>query len=492
MIPPTIQNSTRKCSINNSNRKYQKLVRIGLTLFLLSVAFLLSIQNLFLKPKTAIDIETQNRISREVSKQQHTLDRSSNSTGDSSSNTNNHKENPVHSITVDEFLKFKLHPKQFSKYQHPFPCLSKESSSSTSSSSNNDNGFGIQYIKVFKTASSTVAHIVKYIATTRGKCREYSKHAAAHTFPHLQSGKSNSHIGSGNSTSMSITSTTSTIRTKSNQPNSFLFTFVREPTKRAVSDFFYTKVTQANQTVNLQNFKTGCCRSKQGLNGQAGFQLAYISTDSLLPEYTFVDVNLDDYTEMDDDKNVSVQNHTNESYSNSSSMIRIKHPEKLLRRINHVFDVYDFIGVSDRLNESLVALSFLLNLSITEIAYVSYRQSGSYLEVPNKKCVKIVPAEVSPDVKEYLKTEEWAAVTAADKLLHRTAMEALDNTIENVIGRDLFEERLSEYKELIQLMKECNEICSSTCSSDGEYREATTCRPCMNEKRKQWKIERNS
>lgn len=334
------------------------------------------------------------------------------------------------SMSPDEFQNFKIESKQFEIFGHPFPCLHKN---------NTEPGTGFRYIKVYKTASSTVAHIVKYIADKRGSCKEFSNHAAAHEFSDLHGWR----------------------RTK-NQHKSFLFTFVREPTKRAVSDFFYTRVTQGGKDVNLSNFKEGCCRPQHELNGQSGFQLAYISTDERLPEYTFW---------------------------HSDDPLVVQKPYLLKQRVNNVFESYDFVGVSDRLNESLVALSFLLDLDLTEIVYVSYRESGSF-EAINKKCIKLVKAEVTPDIEEYLKTDEWKAITAGDKLLHRTANDALDNTINNVIGRDKFEERLLDYEDLVTFMKACGEECSSACTTDGEYRGETSCRPCMTEKRKQWKGQR--
>lgn len=334
--------------------------------------------------------------------------------------------NTFDSIRPSDFASMTLDPKQFQKFNHQFPCIDK-------SSKQKEGGVGFHYIKVHKTASSTVAHIVKYISNRRGRCLEYSNHAPAHEFQGL-------------------------LNRARNQNNSYLFTFVREPTKRAVSDFFYRKVTQDREEVNLENFQNGCCRSKQGLNGQAGYQLAYISTDEKLPEYTFW---------------------------NDSDPNKVQNPKLLLRRINNVFDTYDFIGVSERLNESLVVLSFLLDLSITEIVYVSYRQSGSYLEI-NKRCIKIVESHVTSDIEDYVETEEWKAKTAGDKLLHETVMAALDNTIDNVIGREMFQARLKEYEALLKSMAKCETVCSSSCTNTGEYRGAISCRPCMNQVRKEW------
>lgn len=416
-----------------------KSTKFGATV-LIGLALTLSLNNILLRPDASFD---------DVETKRTSMQTNTNADSDVTNMINQINSNYTSSfsttdgtmVSVHQFLNgtTQIQPKQFEKYNHTFPCLPK---SYSSSNEGNDKPTGLYYIKVFKTASSTVAHIVKYIANKRGSCKEHSDHAAAHTL--FTEHKLHHH--------------------KPNQPKSFLFTFIREPTKRAVSDFFYRKVTQEGEEVNLDNFKNGCCRTHQNLDGQAGFQLAYISLMQRLPEYTFW---------------------------NNSHPTMIQQPNALLERVNNVFDSYDFVGVSDRLNESLVALSFILNLSLSEIAYVSYRQSGSYLEV-QKKCVKIVKPQLTKDVEEFLNTDEWKAMIAGDTLLHKAANIALDRTIDNVIGRDTFVERLREYESLIELMKECGEECSSTCSTDGLYREATSCRPCMNSMRSKWNMERNS
>jgi hypothetical protein len=331
-------------------------------------------------------------------------------------------------MTPDQFLKTTMEPKHFTKYQHNFPCFPNKSSY--------EENVGLFYIKVFKTASSTVSHIIKKISRKRGGCVEHSSHAAAHTY-NLQN------------------------RTKD---QSFLFTFIREPTKRAVSNFFYFQVTQKKVDINVDNFKAGCCQSKLKLNGQAGFQLAYISTQERLPQYSFW---------------------------NSNDPEKIHNPYTLVDRVNEVFSSYDFIGVSERFNESIVILSFLLNLTLDEIKYVTRKQSGSYVYLPRKKkCVKSVKSQLTTELEQYLQSSEWKAITAGDSLLHRTALEALDHTIDNVIGRDTFQNRLSEYESMMELIQECDEKCLC-CSEDGKYREPVSCRSCMDQARSKWKIERN-
>ena len=417
------------------NRKLptlKRLIRAGGVAISIGIAYICFLQHLFIYPNTnsfkyniynhdPLRNDEQNLTNKDLGTRQ-IIDDNEKTNNTSFNTTTRFRTNPNNSdrMKADQFLKLKIKSKQFSKYHHDFPCFPQ-------SYEEEKEATGVYYIKVFKTASSTVSHIVKYIANKR-HCKQHSDHAAAHTFYSLRN-------------------------RKTNQAKSFLFTFIREPTKRAVSDFFFQKVTGENKEVNLYNFQNGWRRSIHKLDGQAGYQLAYISTEQKLPEYLFW---------------------------NSSDPEMIQHPSHLLDRLNNVFNSYDFIGVSERLNESLVVLSFILDLSLNEIVYLSYRQSGSsYMEI-KKKCVKLAKAHLPEDVEVYLKTDEWEAITAGDRMLHRTAIEALDRTIDNVIGRDIFERRMKKYEALLELMKECEEECSSFCSKDGEYRETVSCLPCMN------------
>ena len=329
-----------------------------------------------------------------------------------------------------------LPPKQFNIYPYHFPCIQ---SSNIPNRERKKGGLGLHYIKVYKTASSTLARIVARTAHSHGKdCIYYNSHAESHTFSNLHY-RNHDHDHNHH------------------DKDSFLFTFVRDPTKRAISDFGWKSVSQLGKEVNLSNFKDGCCRSTHKLNGQAGFQLAYISNDERLPEYTFWNSTLD-----------------NE---------KVQHPKLLSERIDHVFTSYDFIGVTERLDESLVVFSFLLNLKLRDMLYISSKHSddGGYVDLHkgNKdRCIKISKPELTKDITNYLETEEWKARTAGDKLLHLTAMKTLDNTIDNVIGREKFEKQMKTFEALLESVgKKCGKKCSK-CSSSGEYVGDKECKSC--------------
>ncbi len=347
------------------------------------------------------------------------------------SSNNNNIDNQSFGMSPEMFANITVPPKQFNIYKHDFPCISK---TSTLKDNDSSGGGGLHYVKVYKTASSTISHVTKKIAMKHGSdCLYHNSHAGAYTFENLQN------------------------RMVNNQNGTFLFTFVRDPTERAISDFFWRSITQEGSDVNISTFKKSCCRKSQALNGQSGFQLAYISVDERLPEYTF--------------------------WNRTVDANKVQHPALLLERVTNVFDSYDFIGVTERLDESLVVLSFLLDLSLSEISYVSYKHAndGQYVGITHHnqvRCYKVRKSELSMDIKNYIESSQWKARTAGDLLLHKTAMRTLDNTINEVIGRKAFEKRLSMFQLMQNKMKLCESLCLA-CSDTGKYKGREHCAKCV-------------
>jgi hypothetical protein len=100
------------------------------------------------------------------------------------------------------------------------------------------------------------------------------------------------------------------------------------------------------------------------------------------------------------------------------------------------------------MDESLVALSMLLNIPVTDVLISSSKVAGSSYFMRYGKCVKLVKAFVSPAVKEHLESKTWLAQNYGDTLLHMTVNKSLDLTIDQSLGRANFDLKLSEYKRL--------------------------------------------
>ena len=313
-------------------------------------------------------------------------------------------------------------------YEHDFPCFLDSKDGAM------DHGHGLWYIKVHKTASTTMANVVENIAATHGD-GETPCFNRRHHIPAYESRGLDNHV--------------------KNSPKSFLLSIVRDPSSRAISDYMYSSVTMKGK-IGAQYIK-GCCRNQFELQGLSGYQAGFMAPGEKLPEYTFWDPKSPEY---------------------------IQNPKQLLAQLEGLFDKYDFIGASEKLNESLVILSFSLNLKLTDIAYQTFRNSaneyiqGGGLQNQNQ-CFKNVSKEVgvTPDVVEFMNSKEWKARSAGDKLLHEAVLKALDNTIDNVIGREKFQTRLDQFNKLQDSLAVCEKDCE-VCSPEGEFRDMSTDQAC--------------
>jgi hypothetical protein len=143
----------------------------------------------------------------------------------------------------------------------------------------------------------------------------------------------------------------------------------------------------------------------------------------------------------------------------------------------------------ERMNESLVALKLLLNLTLEEILYVKpSRTSGSFSNGPRtdkdwRPCIYLIPSFLTSSMKTYFygntntntnsnsKTtrtssnkndnvingnEHWIEFIKGDLLLYQAVNKSLDRTINEIFGRELFDTHLKEF-ELAQ--KYANTIC---------------------------------
>ena len=353
---------------------------------------------------------------------QHTVPNSQ----ESESNSNGSLNLITHDAFIDANHNDLVLLQPYKKYQYDFPCIHQDEQNQ------NDNRVGITFVKVFKCASTTVHDIAYRLARKRGHCKVFGKHAFAYT------------LGLQN-------------RDKS---KSYLFSFIRDPTARAISNFYYHGVTMASLENTLENLKqvgSGATKlNETKLRGVGGFILAFLSTQRDIPEYSFW---------------------------NQTHPTLVQNPQLLVSSIEKIIEEYDFIGVAERLGESLVALSFLLDLKVEEIVTVSARTSGSYTKKANEdNCVKIVKPSLTQEMTSYLDSDEWKASTAGDRLLHKIVNARLDNVIDQVIGRNAFESRLLEYNQLMEKVQICANQCS-VCSIDGELRSPKSvgkeCEKCM-------------
>jgi hypothetical protein len=107
----------------------------------------------------------------------------------------------------------------------------------------------------------------------------------------------------------------------------------------------------------------------------------------------------------------------------------------LIQWLEHnITTTYDFIGVTERFDESLAVMVILWKLEPTDVIVMSAKQSGGYDDAGETgQCTRIVkPSPPSPAVKRYWSTEH--AVDNVDFLLWEVANRSLEKTIDR-LGR---------------------------------------------------------
>ena len=244
-------------------------------------------------------------------------------------------------------------------------------------------------------------------------------------------------------------------------PLSYLWTFVRDPSSRAMSRVARTlskpetKPTRSNSTKRALNISTVLQTLKTSRDvqfgaismGRGGFQLQY----SML---TIID---------------------KWSAWNTSDPTRIINPRQVQRHVQQVIEGYDFIGVVERLDESLVALQLLLGLETSDILHFSSHTSPLYerRQVPKKADTFVCQQpldwrplmKANPSLQSYLTSPEWFAENYGDYLLYQAANQSLDRTIMR-LGLDVFSIALKEFRSLQQ---HAHEVCHPIfpCSLNG-------------------------
>eukprot|EP00956_Cyclotella_meneghiniana_P029181 scaffold70042_cov56-Cyclotella_meneghiniana.AAC.1 len=214
---------------------------------------------------------------------------------------------------------------------------------------------------------------------------------------------------------------------------SYLWTFLREPTKRTISHFFFDEVSRYKREPH----------------------------DSLMKKYM-----------MSPGRRYY--------YFNEFSLTSKYHA----KAIPQILDMYDFIGIVERFDESLVVLKLLLGLEYQDILYLSAKSSGGYDDgVSYRKsssllgwdgggkgkgtCVYIVPSFVSPGMKTWLESSTWKNHMSDQNALYAAAYQSLDRTIDK-LGKELVAEQLVEFKRRLKIAQEiCTNQTVFLCSDAG-------------------------
>lgn len=233
--------------------------------------------------------------------------------------------------------------------------------------------------------------------------------------------------------------------------NSFLLAPLRDPAERALSRLWFSELSRHSHSLEEDHLGPHMIEWLQTRtsyqhgtvsDGQGGFQIRYASLHEI-----------DEWSAWRPEQPHVVYN--------VSSII--EHVRKITER-------YDLLLLSERMDESLVILSFLMGLEVSDILVVPSKHSGQnwYYSRSKNECWPMVKGKTPAIVYAYLSSDEWRAANYGDYLLHSLVNQSLDLTIDS-IGRERFDASMLEYQ---RLKKSVLEVCSDRvhypCSNEGE------------------------
>jgi len=175
--------------------------------------------------------------------------------------------------------------------------------------------------------------------------------------------------------------------------HSFAWSIVREPTSRAIDDYFQFISRNEDAESNFQTFR----RFFRNATGAVSFYVRSLST-SLVSDRTY---------EIED--------------------------------VRSILRSYDFLGVAEREDESIVALQLILNLETSDVLYLSSEVSccGATLNSTERS----LPLKAD----EYLASSEYKERVYMDEIFYQKVNQSLDLTIENF--GTTFDRALAKFRE---------------------------------------------
>lgn len=127
-------------------------------------------------------------------------------------------------------------------------------------------------------------------------------------------------------------------------------------------------------------------------------------------------------------------------------ILKLKKFDTRQEEIEHLIQNYDFIAISERMEESLVVLSMILKVPLADVVVLNSKQSGGYDDGRSRRgCVKLKLKWTTPQIDDYLAGDFLQ--DNYDFILYQAANVSLDNTID-ALGRDLVVAGVQSYREL--------------------------------------------
>lgn len=147
-----------------------------------------------------------------------------------------------------------------------------------------------------------------------------------------------------------------------------------------------------------------------------------------------------------------------------------------------LLESYDFLGVSERMEETLAVLKIILNLEIQDVLYLpipkataTTSENADYYDIWGKAgCRVVLKPEIPLELKEWFHSEDFEALVEADVMFYKAVNASLDKTIAE-LGRDLVDKTVKQIQQAQKLAeKECQHV-RFPCAPNGEVQNETDC-----------------
>ena len=138
--------------------------------------------------------------------------------------------------------------------------------------------------------------------------------------------------------------------------------------------------------------------------------------------------------------------------------------------IQRIIDGFDFLGIVERMDESLVLLSCILDIPVSDVLYTNAKVAGGYMiKSKESECRQIgTHRPLEPVIQAFLDSDEWSEIMKFDNLLYDAVNRSIDYTIEHVIGQNKFDVKMKEFLAAKDKVDEhCTHKFMPKCNSNG-------------------------
>lgn len=266
---------------------------------------------------------------------------------------------------------------------------------------------------------------------------------------------------------------------------SFLFSMIRHPTSRIISEFFHFAYVGEQVEPTDEVFRN------YAIEHGYRYYISELTTRNYMSSTSYEEyLRTQGFSSSED-----IQRRFTKILSNSSTYIGNKDVRLIESKfhaaansygntsvdtiIDDILSDYNFVGILERIDESLVVLQMLLNLTTKEILYTRTRTSGAFSNGwTGRPCLWVIQSFLTPGMEDFFNSPIWGRHIVKDDLRLYSAINAsLDRTIEK-LGKENVAKNLYRLKRGLQIAQNnCHGRVIQMCDEAGRYHfdNETTC-----------------